>query len=189
MDQGSVGGVAQKRGMSWAAIVLLVVVGVLVVGFGGCVLCLGGAFAILGREQPAQPSRPRWSVGQTVDVEVTLVKNDRRDLACASSEEVAGRHCAFEAKGTPWSKGESTDDRKVLRPYVTSERLQLTAAGLWSEPALAPEKLPATRFRARCKYEVEGTLGDLGVRWEEGGQWFPNHKWYAGSLSGCVLVP
>jgi hypothetical protein len=145
-------------------------------------------FAILGQE-PSAIQKPKWAAGQTVDVEITLVKNDKQDLACSSPDEIGGKHCAFEANSKPWSKGDNNDDKKVLRPYTTTEHLQFTAAGVWSDPALAPDKLPATRFSLKCKYKVEGTLKSLGVRWEQTGQWFPNNEWYAGSVSDCKLTP
>jgi hypothetical protein len=150
---------------------------------------LAAGFAILGREEQTMPSRPKWTSGQSVDVEITLVKNDKQDLACSSPDEINSKHCAFEANSKPWSKGDNTDDKKVLRPYTTTEHLQFAAAGIWSDPALAPDKLPATRFSVKCKYKVEGTLKSLGVRWEQTGQWFPNNEWFAGSVSDCKIIP
>ena len=66
--------------------------------------------------------------------------------------------------------------------------MNLAAAGLWTEPALAPDKLPASRFNVKCKYKVEGTLKTLGVRWRDGDQWYPNSEWYAGTVSDCKLT-
>jgi hypothetical protein len=155
------------------------------------VIGLGAGFAILGRETPAVTEKPKWGVGQTVDVEVTLVKNDRNELGCWAADEIGGKHCAFEAAGKPWSKGtpaDLNDDKKLLKPYTTVDRVQFTAAGLWSDPALAVEKLPATRFSVKCKLKVEGTLKQLGVRWEQTGTWYPQNDWYAGSISNCSLV-
>jgi hypothetical protein len=148
---------------------------------------LAAGFAILGREEQVGPPKPKWTTGQTVDVEITLVKNDRQDLACASANEIGGKHCAFEANNKAWSKGDNTDDKKVLKPYTTTDRVQFTAAGLWSEPALAPAKLPGSRFSVKCKYKVEGMLKNVSVRWESTGQWYPGNEWYAGSVSDCKL--
>jgi hypothetical protein len=152
------------------------------------VIGLGLGFAILGRE-PQQEAKPKWKVGETVDVEITLVRSDRQDLACASTEEVSGKHCAFEANAKPWSKGDASDDKKLLKPYTTTDRVQFTAAGLWSDPAMAPDKLPASRFSVKCKYQVEGNLKDVGVRWEQSAQWYSNKDWYVGSVSNCKLAP
>jgi hypothetical protein len=152
------------------------------------VIGLGAGFAILGKETPVEVAKPKWKVGETADVEITLVRSDRQDLACASTEEIGGKHCAFEAMSKPWSKGNSTDDKQILKPYTTSDRIQFTAAGLWADPAMAPDKLPATRFTVKCKYKIEGKLPTVGVRWEATGQWYPNTDWYAGSVSDCKLA-
>jgi hypothetical protein len=152
------------------------------------VIGLGAGFAILGREQPAQVAAPKWKVGDVADVEVTLVKADRQELACASVDEVAGMHCQFEAASKGWSKGgDPNDDKKLLKPYTTTDRIQFTAAGLWTDPGMAPDKLPPTRFSVKCKYKVEGKLNNVGVRWEQTGQWYNQEGWYAGTLSNCAL--
>jgi hypothetical protein len=178
--------------MSGAAIALLVIVGLFVLGAGLCVAVvgLGAGFAILGRESPTEQTKPKWTVGQVVDIEVTLVRSDRQDLACAAPDDIGGKHCAFEAANKPWSKGgDVNDDKKLLKPYTTVEHVQFTAAGLWSDPALAADKLPATRFSVKCKYKVEGTLKSVEVRWEQTGQWYPNGGWYAGTVSDCKIAP
>jgi hypothetical protein len=152
------------------------------------VIGLGAGFAILGREPTAEQAKPKWTVGQTVDVEVTLVRSDRQDLACAAADEVGGKHCAFEAANKAWSKGgDPNDDKVTLKPYTTTDRMQFVAAGLWSDPGLSPDKLPATRFSAKCKLKVEGTMKNVGVRWEQTGQWYPQDGWFAGSISSCSL--
>jgi hypothetical protein len=155
-------------------------------------LIIGGlavAFAILGREEQQGPARPKWKAGDTPEVEITLVRNDKQELSCASADEMGGKHCAFEAMNKPWSKGDSADDKKLLKPYTTTDRVQFVAAGVWSEPALAPDKIPATRFSLKCKLKVEGTLKSVAVRWESTGQWFPGTDWYAGSVSDCKITP
>ena len=156
---------------------------------GGIVIAalVGGGVYLLRRQGG---SHGKWSVGDTVDVELTVLAADAKNLACASAEEIAGRHCAFEAQSKPWSKGgDAADDKKVLKPYTTTDRVQLTAAGLWSDPALTGGKLPATRFSVKCKYKVEGNLPKPSVRWQATGTWNESPRdWYAGVLSGCSLV-
>jgi hypothetical protein len=152
---------------------------------------LAAGFAILGADNAGGPAaKPKWTAGQTVDVEITLVRGDNADLACASADEFTGKHCAFEAENKPWSKGPSTDDKVTLRPYTTTDRIQFVAAGLWSDPALTPDKLPATRFNAKCKMKVEGTTKKLGIRWNATeNKWYQNDGWYVGTISGCTLIP
>lgn len=150
---------------------------------------LGAAFALLGQETPQPSNAPKWAPGQQVDVEVTLVASDQKDLSCAAPEEINGRHCAFEAQNKPWSKGDNNDDKKLLKPYTTVDRVQFLAAGLWSDPGMAANKLPGTRFSVKCKYTVEGKVKNSAVRWNETGQWYPrNDELYTGSLSGCKLM-
>lgn len=147
---------------------------------------LAGAFALLGREDNGPP---KWNVGQTLDLDVTLVPSDSRNLACAAGDEIAGRHCAFEAAGKPWSKGESGDDKTLLRPYTTTTGVQFYGAGLWSDPALAPASLPKddARFSVHCKYKVEGSIKKGQVRWNMTGQWLDWPEHYTGTLSDCKM--
>jgi hypothetical protein len=170
----------------WVIVLIVVVLG----GFGLVIVALIAGFVILGREAPQAVARPKWQVGDVHEVELTLVPSDRLDLACASSEEVAGKHCSFEAQNQPWSKGgDPSDDKIVFKPYTTVDRMQLAASGLWTDPGMAPERLPAVRFQVKCRYKVEGSLRHLAVRWEQNGQWYPQAEWYAGSLSACRLSP
>lgn len=156
----------------------VVVVGVLAVGF-----------ALLGQERGGGgPRGPSWKVGQTVDLEITLVASDKRELSCASTEEVAGRHCAFEAPNKPWSKDPAQDDKKTFRPYTSTDNVQFVGAGLWSEPALAGN-LPASRFTVKCKYAVEGKLKNPTFHWESGWEGQPRGEMFAGLLSSCSLKP
>lgn len=158
----------------------MIVVGVLTVGL-----------VFLGKETPQNaPAPPRWNVGQTVDVEITLVKTDARDLACASADPLGDRHCAFEAQGKPWTKTADNEDEKVLRPYTTTNNVQFLAAGLWSQPPMKQDALPPTRFNVKCKYRVDGKLRRPAVRWNADGPWFPrDDEWYAGQVSNCVVTP
>jgi len=155
----------------------VVVVGTLAVGF-----------ALLGQERGGGAKGPNWKVGQTVDLEITLVASDKRELSCASSEEIAGRHCGFEAANKPWSKDTTQDDKKTFRPYTSTDNNQFVAAGLWSEPALAGN-LPASRFSVKCKYTIEGKLKAPTFHWESGWEGQPRGEMFAGLLSNCTLQP
>jgi hypothetical protein len=162
-----------------------------VILFLGIMTTLALGYSYLGKEVPA-PAIPavRWAAGQTVDVEVTLVAADAKNLGCASPTEIAGRHCAFEGPGKPWTKGTPGDDLTTLRPYTTTNRIQFLASGLWSQPSLAAEKLPPTRFTVKCKYTVEGKIRSPQVRWDEAGAWNPQtNEWYTGRLSTCSVAP
>ncbi len=155
--------------------------------FAVAVGALAAVVALLGREPPGKGA-PKWQIGQTVDVEITLVGSDRTDLTCASATEIAGRHCAFESKSKGFAKPGTQEDKTLLQPYTTVDRVQFAAAGLWAEPALK-ENLPKTRFSVKCKYAVEGRIKTPSVRWASDGPWHDNgNDWYAGLLSGCTIT-
>ena len=158
----------------------------LVIGIAAVLVAAVGGTALVLARRHAGPSR--WKVGQEVPVEITIVAGDRTNLACAATDEVTGKHCAFEASAKAWSKGPSTDDKAVLKPYTTTDRHNFVAAGLWSDPALTAP-LPAGRFSVKCTFVVEGTLKTVSVRWAPAGPWSePLTDWYAGSIKGCTLV-
>ena len=132
-------------------------------------------------------SPPKWEEGKSYDIEITLVSTDRQDLACASGTEIKGLHCGFESQARRWSKGDPNDDKKMLRPYSTTNGVQFFGAGLWSEPALTPDKIPATRFSVKCKFAVAGKMPRADIRWHEGEGWNNVADWFAGSVSDCKL--
>jgi hypothetical protein len=149
---------------------------------------LGAAFLFLSPPDGGPAPAPKWNNGQVIDVEITLVHTDSKDLACASTEEIAGRKCEFETQTKPRPKAEGDDaDKKLLKPYTTTDRVQFLAAGMWSDPALK-NKLPTARFSVKCKYTVEGKIKQPGIRWST--EWYtPGGDWYAGIVSGCSVVP
>jgi hypothetical protein len=150
---------------------------------------LAAGFAVLGRDQGGGRVVPSWKVGQTVDVEITLVKNDQNELLCASAEEIAGRHCGHEAPNKPWSKPDGADDKKLLKPYTTTNGAELLAAGLWSEPSMK-SNLPATRFSVKCKFTVEGIVKKPAIRWGSDRPFYDSPgDWFAGPVSACVVTP
>jgi hypothetical protein len=168
---------ARKGGSLGKSMILFVII------VGG----LAAAFALLGTESSSGPAAPKWKTGDTTDLELTLVAGDKTNLACSSSDDVAGAHCAFEDKAKPWSKGDNTDDKKVLKPYTTVDHVQVLASGLWSDPGMTGT-LPATRFSVKCKYKVEGKMKAAAIRWASDGPWYDSKDLYAGSISGCKLV-
>jgi hypothetical protein len=164
--------------LSKSITMFVVVVGVLALGF-----------ALLGQERGGGAAKgPSWKVGDTVNLEITLTANDKKELSCASSDEINGRHCANETPAKVWSKDTSGDDKKLFRPYTSTDNVQFVAAGLWSEPALA-NNLPASRFSVKCKYTVEGKLKAPTFHWESGWEGQPRGEMFAGILSGCTLIP
>jgi hypothetical protein len=150
---------------------------------------LAATFVLLSREEN---SPPRWSPGQTVDMDVTLVPSDAFNLGCASSDVLAGKRCAFDPGGKPPANFDASNDATLLRPYTTTGGIQFFGAGLWSNPGLAPTLLPQdeARFTAHCKFKVDGSIKKAQVRWKTEGPWLDwAEPHYAGSLTDCKLVP
>jgi hypothetical protein len=150
---------------------------------------LAAGFALLGHDTGRSdgPAQVKWNTGQVVDVEITLVASDDKDLACASEEVIEGRHCQFEAKAKPWSKG-TDPGTQLLKPYTTTDRIQFLAAGLWDQPAMAKDKLPPSRFTVKCKLKVEGKAKKPSIRWAADQQWNDQtNDWFAGSVSDCSV--
>jgi hypothetical protein len=168
---------ARKGGSLGKSMILFVVI----------VAGLAAAFALLGQESSTGPAAPKWKTGDTPELEITLIADDKKNLACAAPDEIEGKHCAFEAQAKPWSKGDSTDDKKLLKPYTTVDHVQVLAAGLWTDPALTGT-LPTTRFSVKCKFKVEGKVKTTSMRWAIDGGWNDVKDLYTGSISGCKLV-
>ncbi len=168
---------ARKGGSLGKSMILFVVI------VGG----LAAAFALLGTESSSGPAAPKWKTGDSADLELTLVADDKKNLGCSSPDDIAGAHCAFEEKAKAWSKGDSADDKKLLKPYTTVDHVQILASGLWSDPGMTGT-LPATRFSVKCKYKVEGKMKAASIRWNSDGPWYDSKDLYSGSISGCKVV-
>jgi hypothetical protein len=128
------------------------------------------------------------ALGATRSVELTLVREDRENLACASNVVLEGLHCAYRASGTR-VEPEGTDDRLVLRPYYTVDHVPLLGSGLWSSPGMRGP-LPDKRFTVVCNYHVLGAIKSVRLRWATGGAFGPpGQSPPVGTLSGCVIPP
>jgi len=152
---------------------------------------LAAGFALLGREQGGggRAANASWKTGQTVDVEITLVKQDREELMCAAPQEINGRRCAQERSNKPWGTPSGADDKKLLKPYTTTNGAELLAAGLWSDPALTTN-LPPTRFSVKCKFTVEGIIKAPSIRWASDRPFYDSPSdWPAGAVTACTVIP
>jgi hypothetical protein len=127
-----------------------------------------------------------WHLGQTKLVEVTVVKEDKGRLACASDVISDDVHCGFRASGQPF-EASTQDDSHVLSPYNTVKNELFLAAGLWTSPALSGP-LPTERFTVACNYKVLGVLKSVGLRWQPNGAFDPvKQSVTVGSLTDCVI--
>ncbi len=127
-----------------------------------------------------------WSVGSTQSVELTLVREDRRNLGCASDQAVAGLHCAYRRDGSAIVTS-GPDDPQILQPYNTVGNELLLAAGLWTASEMK-KPLPATRFTVVCNYHIEGVAKSAAIRFDAVAPFIPVGKRVTvGTLSDCAL--
>ena len=139
------------------------------------------------REEYAQGQGTEgWSVGSTQRVELTLVREDRRSLSCASDQVIAGLHCAYR-RDASLAGPSAPDDPQILQPYNTVGSELLLGAGLWTSPALK-KSLPAARFTVVCNYHIEGVAKSAAIRFDAAAPFSPAGKTLTvGTLSDCAL--
>lgn len=157
------------------------------------------AFALLGNQTGGggTVAQPKWKIGESFDVTITLVTPDYKDLECAMKEPIAGRHCAYESQGRvfPQKDRNARTNSNLLQPFtaVKPQEVRFLAAGMWTSEVLK-KKLdkedfdrPSPRFNVTCKYKVEGKVKDAKIRWKPNGGWQPADGWFTGSLSDCKI--
>jgi hypothetical protein len=132
------------------------------------------------------PLADGWYAGGTRTIEITLVREDRQNLDCASDVALAGLHCAYRANQQPFEANEAPDPVR-LRPYNTADNVLFLGAGLWSSAGLAGQ-LPSERFTVTCNYRMVSTLKSVMLRWAASGAFSPVKSAVpAGVLSDCVI--
>jgi hypothetical protein len=138
------------------------------------------------REEYAQTT-PGWQVGSTRTVEVTLVRDDRHNLGCASDAVVAGLHCGNRRDLSP-AVPSTAESPLVLQPYNTVGGELFLGAGLWTSPELQQGSLPAARFSVVCNYHAQGIIASALIRFDERAPFSPVGRTVsAGTLTDCVL--
>ncbi|HVY45675.1 MAG TPA: hypothetical protein VHB21_07340 [Minicystis sp.] len=179
-----------KKSSSAAGYVAL---GILLAGVLGMILVLRRTDAPRGQQEHRRGRQGQghgrvdatpWKVGTKVPVVVTVLPDDTDNLECISKQELNGKHCAYEAKGTAWSKGDS-DDKTLLRPYATTGRRRLVASGFWSQ---IPKPLPEKRFLARCTFDIQGKISELSVHFKKAADFHDVKDWFAGELTDCTVI-
>jgi hypothetical protein len=127
-----------------------------------------------------------WHLGATKMIEVTLIREDKKNLACASDRSFDGIHCGFRSDHQPWGPGPE-QDINTLQPFNTVKNELFLASGLWLAPAL-PRELPESRFTVVCNYHVKGVLKSVSLRWSPTGNFSPVDQSLAvGALTDCVI--
>ena len=127
-----------------------------------------------------------WHRGGRNFIEVTLVREDAVNLACAADASIDGLHCAFGSDQRP-HPSPAADDAHLLRPYNTVNGQLFLGAGLWSSARMKP-LLPSGRFTLWCDFEVAGALRTARIRWAADASFGPADKGLAvGTLRNCAI--
>lgn len=123
-------------------------------------------------------------VGNVNFVEISLIREDVQNLACASNVEVDGLRCGFKDQGTPH---EGLSEIQTIRQYNTIKNELFLAAGLWAQPVMQGA-LPTERFSVVCEFHSVGALKNPKLRWN------PNEAFKSidrtlvvGKLNKCVI--
>jgi len=159
-------------------------------GLFGIGIVLWLILTLTGYGKRYEHARDGWAMGATASVEITLVREDRDKLACASNLVLDGLHCAYRADGKEFAP-KPADDSLVLRPYYTADQQLLLGAGLWSSPGMRGP-LPDKRFTVVCNYHVVRAVTSVTLRWAPDQGFGPLPKGGSppvGSLSDCVIPP
>jgi len=151
------------------------------IGFGAWVVTAGARY----REEYAQ-GMEGWRVGGMRSVELTLVKEDRNKLACASDQVIAGLRCGYRSNSQA-AGPVSPDDPLLLQPYNTVGNELLLGAGLWKAADLKGS-LPQTRFSVVCNFHTKGVMKSASIRFDATAPFASLGKSVpVGTLTDCVL--
>jgi len=154
-------------------------------------LCAGiGLWLVLawmGYKEKYTQQTEGWRLGSTRMLEVTLIREDKKNLACASDKSFGDVHCGYRRNGTALGP-KPEDDPHILQPFNTVKNELFLAAGLWQAKVLQGTALPKDRFTVVCNYHVVGVLKDVALRWSPTGSFNPvDQSVAAGTLSDCVI--
>jgi hypothetical protein len=151
-----------------------------VIGFGVWLV-----FSWLKYDKTAGQTEAGLRKGSRQMVELTLVREDRERLDCASDLTPGGLACGFSADGNPRKPPVLAE--KTLHPYCNVKNEILLAAGLWQSPALQGE-LPTKRFTVVCNYDVVAVVKNVSLRWIVTDKFAPAAQALAvGAVSDCEI--
>jgi hypothetical protein len=153
-------------------------------------LCIGVALWLVlawaGYKEKYTQQTEGWHLGSTKMIEVTLIRDDKKNLACASEKSFGTIRCGYHSNGQSWGTSVETD-ANVLQPFNTVKNELFLAAGLWQSPVLQHE-LPTERFTVVCNYHVVGVLKAVSLRWSPTGSFSPVEQSVAvGNLTDCTI--
>ena len=153
-------------------------------------LCIGVALWLVlawaGYKEKYTQQTEGWRLGSTRMLEVTIIREDKKNLACASDRSFGEIRCAH-ARDGKFLGTNPADSPNILQPFNTVKNELFLAAGLWQSPILK-EPLPTERFTVVCNYHVVGVLKAVALRWSPTGTFGPvDQSVAAGTLSNCAI--
>jgi len=129
-----------------------------------------------------------WHRGSRNFIEITLVRDDQVNLACATDASMQGLLCGFRADRRALPSA-AVDDAHLLRPYNTVNGELFLGAGLWTSLAQLGA-LPAGRFTVTCDFEIAGAIHSVALRWARDGNFDGAPRdLAAGVLRDCAIPP
>jgi hypothetical protein len=148
---------------------------------------VGVLFAWTGYSNRYAQVTEGWHIGQTKLIEVTVVREDKDRLGCASDVMVEDIHCGWHLNGAPYD-AHTQNDSHVISPFNTVKNELFLGAGLWTSLAAAGIQVPSERFTAACNFKVQGVLKSVSLRWQATASFDPVKQSVAvGTLSNCVI--
>jgi hypothetical protein len=127
-----------------------------------------------------------WRVGSTRSVEISLVRDDKTNLACASDQTIAGLRCGHGSDQGAVT-GLSADKPELLQPYNTVGGELFLGAGLWTAPDMK-QALPTERFSAVCNYNIKGVIKSALIRFAPTAAFGPTNRTVTvGALTDCTV--
>jgi hypothetical protein len=162
-------------------VLLLSFLSLFLIGFGVWVVSAGGRY----REEYAQATQG-WRVGSIRSVDLTVVKDDRHNLACASDQVIEGLHCGFRSDLREAGPA-SSDNSQILQPLNTVGNELLLGAGLWNSSDFK-NALPQARFTVICNYTIKGVMKSALIRFDPAASFNPVGKTVTvGTLTDCMI--
>jgi len=137
-------------------------------------------------DKTAAQTEQGWHKGTKQIIELTLVREDRDRLSCASNLTLeGGLNCGYDATSQP--RVPTPDPAHLLQPYCNTKNEVLLGAGLWDSPSLRGA-LPTERFTVACNFDIVGVIKSVSTRWETNGRFDPAKQALpAGTLTDCVI--
>jgi hypothetical protein len=160
---------------------LLSFLSLVLIAFGLWVVSAGKQY----REEYSQDMEG-WRIGSSREVEITLVKTDDHNLACASDLAIGGLRCGYRLNQQA-AGAVSPADPQMLQPYNTVENQLLLGAGLWTSVDMK-QPLPTGRFTVLCTYSIDGMVRAAAIRFASAAPFDRIGKTIpVGALSDCTL--